>query len=365
MPSRVWLRIAGKTGGPFGQKLVRHSLHLGWLPKETEIAEDPNGPWRTAAGDETLWSESREIAVLKRHFAEGGLAGEKVSISEALGARLRALGWPGDVALLKNYYWSDRMPQDLEKERTPPLPLFDDPDWPKCWSAGSPAEVARKEALVPATPAQLHCLEYFLGPHHGIETKQTASKKLDEIFADPKKRARWEASKYGERATERQVQRLQWWAAQMGRSLPAELDKEEASSLIDRWREERPELLPLWEAKKEQAAEQKEDAEAREADVEIHLGWIDEWREIHHCRQVPKQVAASVIDQVGFRSEREGLDIWTRRFFGELRRVRPDLFSAQPPRDRRRGLLKPAGCVGMVVVGIVILAVGCAYLLAG
>jgi hypothetical protein len=216
----------------------------------TEIATEKDGPWMQAQSINKLWKETKAIAKQIDDFEIVDLESEKVPVSPALRQRLIELGWPANVDNLRNYYWGNKLREKLELVfPDAQRPLFDDPDWPKCWSSPPPARESLeppKWFSDPITTAQDNLLVFFLGPNHGIEKKIDAAIEIEELLEDPDNAARWEASKSKVPATKKQLDRLDWWAKKLGRSVPSSLTKVQASDLIDKWLDERPDLESEW-----------------------------------------------------------------------------------------------------------------------
>jgi hypothetical protein len=248
--SAFWVKTSKGPWGPFDWKLLREWFALRWLPPVTEIATEKDGPWMQAQSVNKLWKETKSIVKQIEDFEIVDLESEKVPLSSALRQRILGLGWPGDLENLRNYYWGNRLREKLESIFPDALrPRFDDPDWPKCWSSPPPARESLeppKWFSDPITTAQNDLLVFFLGPNHGIEKKIDASIEIEELLDDPDNAARWEAHNSKVPATKRQRDRLDWWAKKMGRSVPLSLKKAQASDLIDKWLDERPDLESEW-----------------------------------------------------------------------------------------------------------------------
>ena len=319
----LWIKTNIGPWGAFDWKLLREWFCLKWLPPETEVAESKDGPWQQAQSIEKLWKGTQAIARQIEQFDMVDLASEKVPLSSALRSRTAELGWPGNVELLRNYYWGNKLREKLESlfpdsSRS----LFDDPDWPRCWSWPCPSGAARQaqdRLNEPLTAAQNEVLTFFLGASHGIGTKGDASGRIEELLDDPENNARWEAHKSNIPATEKQIDRLKWWAQKLGRELPSPLMKAQASQLIDQWLEEHPELESEW-------YEYKERREAFEMEVSIIADDVDEWREFHDCKKVSEQKVRTVLEVIGSRETGEPIDQFMNRFFAELVRQDPGLF---------------------------------------
>jgi hypothetical protein len=283
------------------------------------------------------------------------LESEKVALSAALKKRLHELGWPGDVELLRNYYWGNKLRETLES-RFPDSSraLFDDADWPQCWSWPCPAAAQIQEQVrlsEPLTPAQNEVLTFFAGASHGVTTKCEASEKIEELLADPENDARWEDHKSRIPATDRQRERLKWWADKLGRRLPSPLMKAQASQIIDQWLEEHPELESEW-------YEHKERREEFEMEIFVISGDVDDWREFHNCKKVSEKKVRSVLDVIGTRKPGEPIDQFTDRFFAELWRQDPALFSVRETATRPTSSSEPKdGCV-VLLVALLLLFVG-------
>ena len=143
-PRKFWLQNEQGGWGPFDWGLPREWFVLGWLPPETLVFEVPDGPWQAAQDVPVLWKPTKALCGTLEGVQDPKLASEQLPVSPALAARLQSLGWPGNPDLLRNYYWANKLRETLEKI----IPdanrcLFDDPDWPRCWSWACPAEEVR------------------------------------------------------------------------------------------------------------------------------------------------------------------------------------------------------------------------------
>lgn len=352
--STFWLKADAGPWGPLDWKLLREWLALKWLPPETEIAYEEDGPWHQAESIDKLWKGTQAIAKRIEEFEIVDLESEKVPLSPALRQRIIELGWPGNVELLRNYYWGNKLREKLESlfpdsSRSP----FDDPEWPKCWSWPSPAGALRQEQVrlnEPLTPAQNEVLTFFLGASHGLTTKGNASETIERLLDTPENDARWEDHKSKIPATEKQRDRLKWWARKLGRSLPSPLMKAQASLLIERWLEEHPELEPEW-------YESKDQREEFEMEVSVMVDDVDEWRESHDCKKVSERKVRSVLKAVGSRVTDEPIDQFMNRFFAELRRQDPTLFSGHHVRTRSAASPRSkGGCLVLCVAFLLPLA---------
>ena len=363
--STLWIKADGEPWGPFGWKLLREWFALKLLPPETEIAEEEDGPWQQAQSIAKLWSGTRAIAKRIEEFEIVDLESEKVALSPALRKRIVELGWPGNVELLRNYYWGNKLRENLESffpdsSRSP----FDDPDWPKCWSWPSPAGALRQEQVrlnESLTPPQNEVLTFFLGANHGLTTKGDASEKIEEILDDPEHNARWEDHKSKIPATEKQRERLKWWAEKLGRKLPSPLMKAQASQLIDQWLEERQELESEW-------YEHKDRREKFEMEVSVIANDVDEWREFYDCKKASEKKVRNVLEIIGSRTTGEPLDQFMNRFFAELRRQDPALFSGREVSSGSRAFPKPKGgclvlCVALLFLVVLVVGTLAAHLL--
>ena len=351
-PGKIWIRTSNGLWGPFDWKLLREWFALKWLSPETEVAEENSGPWLPGQSVAKLWKQTQGIARTIKEFDSIDLASKKVPLSRALCKRLVELGWPGNVELLRNYYWGNKLREELEfhfpdAAREP----FDDPDWPKCWSSGSPAEELRKAERrrnSPPTPAQNEILSFFLGPGHGITTMDDASATIEDLLDDPDNDTRWEDHKARTPATEKQRDRLKWWAQKLGRKLPTPLLKAQASRLIDQWLEERPELESEWYAFKEQR-------EDFEMELSMVADDVNEWREFYNCKRISDKRAGNVLEIIGSRRSGEKIDKFMDRFFAELRRQEPALFVERNRSTMKRSFAKPKG--GCLIVGPMLLLI--------
>jgi hypothetical protein len=351
----LWIRTKTGPWGAFDWKILREWFSLKWLPPETEIAEEKDGPWQQAQSFAKFWKETQAMAKRVEEFEIVDLESEKVPLSPALRNRIVELGWPGNVELLRNYYWGNKLREQLEsffpdQSRSP----FDDPDWPKCWSWPSPAGALRQEQVrlkEPFTPAQSEVLMFFLGANHGVITKGDASDKIKELLDDPNNDARWEDHKSKIPATEKQRDRLKWWAEKLGRRLPSPLMKAQASQLIDQWLEEHPELESEW-------YEQKERREEFDMEISIVVDDVDDWREFYDCKKISEKKVRNVLEVIGSRTASEKLDQFMNRFFAELRRQEPTLFSGRQAVARARSSAKPKGSCLILCIALLLLFAG-------
>lgn len=265
-----WMQTKHGPWGPFDWKLLREWLILGWLPPDTQVSEETGSDWQPASTVEKFWVKTKGTSGKLQAFETPTLMSEKVMLSPALGTRIQSLGWPGDVQLLRNYYWGNKLRETLER-RFPDSrrPLFDDPDWP--WSGGSPGEAERRadqmrsERLAgPPTRSQEEILQFFLGSPHGITSFREALQKIREVLSDPQNKARWEAQP----ASSRQIARLQWASTRLQKPLPKSLTRGEAHELIDEWfvklpeqEEDLPDLEEEWQEEKIRRREEQEERE--------------------------------------------------------------------------------------------------------
>lgn len=251
------VRCNGRDWGPIPWQKLREWFGAKWLDPDLPIKPDNETDFKPASAFSRLWT------IADRPFTwtdpSVGLASGKVPISRALKRFLRTeLGWPGKVDSL-NYYNADRLRKDLEK-LFPPKHLLDDPDWPACWSGGSPAEEARREQQRRAgtvTDNQKAVLDFF---GKRARTFGEASDTISELFSDPKKSARWEAEKARRGslvpATEPQWIRLRFAAKRLNKDLPSVLTKTQASELIDEWYGDNPEIEDEYQDHKERIEEE-------------------------------------------------------------------------------------------------------------
>ncbi len=351
--SRFWLKADSGPWGPLDWKLLREWVALKWLPPETEVADEKDGPWYQAQSIDKLWKGTQVIAKRIEEFEIVDLESEKVPLSPALRQRIIELGWPGNVELLRNYYWGNKLREKLESlfadsSRSP----FDDPEWPKCWSWPSPAGALCQEQVrlnEPPSPAQNEVLTFFLGASHGLTTKGNASETIEKLLDDPENNTPWEDHKSKIPATEKQRDRLKWWAHKLGRSLPSPLMKAQASQLIDQWLEEHPELESDW-------YEFKDQREDFEMDVSVIVDDVDEWREFHGCKRVSEKKVKNLLKAIGSRGTGEPIDQFMNRFFAELRRQDPLLFSGHHVRTRSTSSPRPnGGCLVLCISFLLLL----------
>ena len=353
-PSLLWIKTNAGSWGAFDWKLLREWFALKWLPPETEIADKKEGPWQQAKSIAELWTKTQAITKQIEQFEAACLASEKVPLSPALRKRLIELGWPGNVELLRNYYWGNKLREKLESHfpdsyRT----SFDDPDWPKCWSWSSPTGASRQENVrlnEPITSKQNEVLAFFLGANHGISTKGDASKKIDELLNDSDNAARWEDHNSKIPATEKQRERLKWWAGKLGRKLPSPLMKAQAHELIEQWLEEHPEL-------EDECYDQKEQVEVFEMETSAIAGDVDEWREFHNCKKISEKRVRNVLKIIGLRAANEPIDEFMNRFFAELQRQEPALFTGRQKMSRSHSAPKSKGCLVLCIVWLLFVGI--------
>ena len=353
---KLWIKTSNGPWAALDWKLLREWFALKWLPAETEVAEEKSGPWQPAQSVAKLWKQTQALAAKIREFEAIDLASKQVPLSRALRKRLVELGWPGNVELLKNYYWGNKLREELESlfpnvAREP----FGDPDWPKCWSWPCPAEQLRQEKLrrnEPLTPAQDEVLRFFLGPSHGIISKGDAFAEIEDLLDDPDNEARWEDQKARIPATDKQRARLKWWSEKLGRRIPTPLMKAQASRLIDQWLEEHPELEAEWYAFKDQR-------EDFETELSMITDDVNEWREFYNCKMISDKRVRNVVDVIGSRRSGEEINKFMDRFFAELGRQEPALFTRGRRAGGARGYTKPKGgclvlCIALLLVAGVI-----------
>jgi hypothetical protein len=351
----LWIKTNAGSWGAFDWKVLREWFVLKWLPPETEVSEEKEGSWQQAQSLTKLWAGTQATSKRIEEFEIADLESKKLPISPALSKRITELGWPGNVKLLQNYYWGNKLREQLESlfpdaSRS----VFDDPDWPKCWSWLSPAEESRQEQSrlnEPLTLAQSEVLMFFIGANHGIVTKSDAADKIEGLLEDPENDARWEDHKLKVPATEKQKDRLKWWAKKLGRRLPTPLMKAQASQLIDQWLEDHPELEPEW-------YEHKDRSEEFEIELWSIADDVDEWREFYDCKKVSEKRVRNVLEVAGSRKAGEQLDQFMNRFFAELRRQEPSLFGGRRAVARIRKSTKPKGGCLVLCIAFFVLIVG-------
>jgi hypothetical protein len=361
--SVYWIQTKRGPWGPFDWKLLRDWFALGWLTPETLVSEEMGGNWQLASAVERFWVKTKGTADKFQAFESLDLMSEKVPLSPALGARIQSLGWPGDLGRLKNYYWGNKLRETLENLfPDTQRPLFDDPAWP--WSGGSPAEAERRadqrrhERLAgPPTSNQNEILQFFLGPHHGITSFREASLKTGQLLNDPQNKERWEAQP----ASPHQIARLQWASTRLHRPLPTSLTRGEAHELIDEWfvklpelEEEFPDLEEEWQEEKLRRREEQEEKEMVEMEVSVISEDVDDWREFYNCKRVPKKKVTNVLELIGSRKQGEPINQFMNRFFTELRRQDPTLFSGQSASANKRPTRRGTGCMVMLSAGLLI-----------
>lgn len=339
--SQLWIMTKAGPWGPFDWKLLREWLALKWLPSDTRVGDGQDGPWQPAQSLEKLWKGTKAIEKRIEDFEEPDLALEKVPLSSALRKRILDLGWPGDVDLLRNYYWGDHLRKTLEL-------LFPNPTRPEFKDPEGPATSANAQDD-PITSNQDEALRFFLGNDHGIQTKAQASAKLDEILDDPDNEVRWDEQRSKVPATARQRERLNWWAQKLGRTLPSRLSKPQASRLIEDWLDEHPELEADWydyQTEREDAA----------MEVEVTAGNVDDWREFHDCKKVSQAKVKAVLAVIGSRNPDEPIDRFMNRFFAELKRIDPALFVRGGSRRTASANPGKGGCL-VLFVGLVLVLI--------
>jgi hypothetical protein len=349
-----WVQTKRGPWGPLDWNALRNWLALGWLPSDIQVSQEFGGDWQPASAVETFWVKTKGTANDLHTFQTLDLMSTKVPLSPALSARIQSLGWPGDVQRLSNYYWGNKLRETLENLfPDAQRPLFDDPDWP--WSGGSPAETKRSadrmqraRSASPLTENQEQILQFFLGSHHGITSLGEASLKIEQLLANAENKARWETHNSSVPATPRQSARLQWASTRLRRPLPKPLTKAKAHELIDTWFEEFPDLESEWREEKDRRAE-------LEIECEVVAGDVDDWREFYGCESVSDFSVQSVLKSVGSRKEGESIDRFMARFFSELRRQEPTLFSDKAVIAKKSQTPRGAGCMFVLSAGLLIL----------
>lgn len=209
--------------GPVPWSRLREWLSLGWLPATDLLVRlEPCGQPSFATSFPFLFTTTAALRQLRLDFEIIDLAGERVAITAAQVTRLKALGWPGDCAALRNYYWADKLRAQLEREIFHGLPTFHDDEWPACWGGpeNSPANVERREAARPpreetiarrraawltsvtaagdcrATNRQLKVLVFFGAIAAGDSVSfRDAMRLVPRLLADEDNAERWEAYK--------------------------------------------------------------------------------------------------------------------------------------------------------------------------
>ncbi len=314
---KLWLKNNTGAWGPFNWKLLREWFIIGWLPPETEVADAKEGPWRYASDVTKLWKVNKATQTLAHAFEAGNLESEKLPLSNAIANRLKELGWPGDVRLLRNYYRGNRLREQLEQifpQRC--NDLFDDPDWPTCWSWPCPAEQARRNA----------------------ERTKTSPRDWSN---DP--------------VTPKQYNRLKWWAEKLRFPLPSPSTKGEASAIIEEWLEKHPELEEEWENE----ATRLRDADLANYELDLQVsqiaGDVDDWREFYGCNSVSDATTCHVLKIVGERRQNEPIDVFMERFFAEVRRQSPNLFTGGATGSPCGTANKGQGCLFVLAIVIVVL----------
>ena len=175
----------------------------------------------------------------------------------------------------------------------------------------------------PPTANQECVLRFFIGEQHCVRTFAEASSAIGAILSDPQNKARWDAHNASVPATEPQRERLKWAAARLGKRLPANLSKAKAHELLDEWFDDDDlELESEWRQEKERKIWAK-------IEIESVCGDVDDWREFYTCKKVSQKRVKGVLVVIGSRNAGEPINKFMDRFFDELRRQVPTLFSAR------------------------------------
>ena len=150
-------------------------------------------------------------------------------------------------------------------------------------------------------------------------------------------------------ATEKQRERLKWWAEKLGRKLPSPLTKTQAHELIEEWLEERPELENEW-------YEHKEQVEEFEMETSIIAGDVDDWREYYNCKKVSEKKTRDVLKIIGSRAVSEPIDQFMNKFFAELHRQEPALFTGRQKMSRSHKS-KSKGCLVLFIAWFLLVGI--------
>ncbi len=254
--NQYWIQTTREPLGPVDWKVAREWFALKWLEPQTNVSESDCGPWVNAATVNKFWKGTKEIEKRIDDFEDIDLEAEKIPISRLLAERIISLNWPGEIKALKNYYWANRLREQLES-LFPSLDrkIFDDPNCPSGLSRAhqtSPTVASHDYYEDPITPAQNELLCFFLGVRHGIISKGEASDRIEELLDDVENEKLWQQRNASVPATQRQLNRLKWWSEKIRRKLPHPLTKAQASDLIDKWQEEYPDLELDWHEYKQE-----------------------------------------------------------------------------------------------------------------
>ena len=175
-----------------------------------------------------------------------------------------------------NYYNANKLRESLEDIfHDDNRSLFDDPDWPKCWSNMSPAKERLKYEVIrdePVTDNQMSVLKFF-NKYKGVKTKGVASVIIEELLSYPLRKKQW----YDERAlrwsnvpaTEPQLVRIRFACESLGVAMPRVLSKQEASNIIDSLYSENEQLEDDYQSYKFRLEELEFEQAIKESEAEL------------------------------------------------------------------------------------------------
>ena len=197
---------------------------------------------------------------------------------------------------------------------------------------GAVADIMSDQPLFgEATEKQVAVLRFFRVPHANLR-REEASRLIDELFKDTKKKAQWDevrdAKLTADPATERQLFRLQFAAKKLRKTVPEGLSKRDASKLIDEWYGNRPKLEEAYQEAKLERYEREEEAEDRfvdEAIFENLMNNLEDWREFSPLKRLSAAaVRKAVAEMGGMEKIRDGADGY-KDVLRHIERTRPDL----------------------------------------
>lgn len=199
-----------------------------------------------------------------------------------------------------------------------------------------------------ATEKQVAVLSFFRVPHANL-SREEASRLIDELFKDPRKKAQWDkvrdAKLAVDPATERQLFRLQFAATRLRKSVPSGLSKREASRLIDEWYGNRPKLEEAYQDAKDEIAEEEEERASKEAEFENLLSNLEDWREFFPLKRLSAATVRKAVDEMGgLEKIRNGADGY-QDVLRHIERTRPDLATKSKASGAVRGAAAPKQAV--------------------
>jgi hypothetical protein len=247
----AWIRTPLGDWGPVGWMLIRGWLRAELLSPETLVSLDERQSWQRAGDVKKFQSTPKGLKSRLDWVASKTESLPPTLVTRALASRLAELGWPGGILRIRHYYVGNRLREELERNiPDPQRKPFDDAEWPSWMQWPTPMEMEREEELrrgQAATCRQLGVLDFFLGPGHGLTTFGEAHDKISELFEDEERKQRWETRNDHKPATEPQLQRMAWWAAEMKLALPDNPTFGDAKRLLTMWSEQRPDLESKWD----------------------------------------------------------------------------------------------------------------------